>query len=74
MTSIILGILLVVCGILICGRRDWVAEKLQRFYSTYPVARLAGKDEQRSRGGFIVAFGVLLAGIGVAAIASRLAS
>ncbi len=74
MTSIIVGTLLVVCGALICGYREWVAGKLHRFSSTYPLVRLAGNEQRGSRGGFIIAFGVLLAGIGAAAIVHPLVS
>lgn len=65
MRNTIFGLLLIALGAYICVRREWVAEKLQRFYSNYPLVRLAGEEQQKSRGGFIVAVGLVFAGIGV---------
>jgi hypothetical protein len=71
MRNTIFGIVLIAFGIFICVRREWVAGKLQRFYSTYPVVRSFGPEQLLSRGGFIIVFGLLLVGIGIAAIAER---
>lgn len=67
----ILGISLIAFGVFMCVRRTWVADKLQRYYSHYPLIRLAGPSQIRSRGGFVVVLGILFAGIGVAAIVER---
>ena len=71
MKTTIFGVLLIAFGTFMCMRREWVAGKLQRFYSSYPLVRLAGPEQLRSRGSFIVVLGLLFAGIGVAAIAEQ---
>jgi hypothetical protein len=71
MKNTIVGISLIACGAFMCVRREWVADKLQRFYSNYPLVRLAGPNQIRSRGGFVAFLGILFAGIGMAAIAEQ---
>jgi hypothetical protein len=71
MTNTLFGFLLIIFGALICIRRRWVAGKLQRFYSNYPVTRPAPPEQLLARGGFVVILGLVVAGIGVFAIAER---
>jgi hypothetical protein len=71
MKNTIFGLLLIAFGTCICVRREWVATKLQRFYSNYPLIRLAGQEQLRSRGGFIIVLGLVFAGIGVFGIADE---
>lgn len=44
------------------------ANRLQRFYSNYPLVRLAGEQQLRSRKGFIVTIGIVFVFIGVLGI------
>ncbi len=71
MKNMVFGLLFIAFGILMCARRQWVAGKLQRFYSNYPVIRSAPQEQLIARGGFVVVLGLLFVGIGLFAIAER---
>ena len=62
--SIFGGTLLIAIGAFICARPTTVAGTLQRFYGGYPLVRLAGERQLRSRNGLIVLMGVLFVTLG----------
>lgn len=58
------GMLLISLGAFICARPTTVAATLQRFYRGYPLVRLAGERQLRSRSRFIILMGVAFVTLG----------
>jgi hypothetical protein len=61
-----LASLLICCaGAYVSFRPKSIAEKIQHFYSRYPIIRYAGEKQLRSRSGFVRLMGIVLFIVGI---------
>jgi hypothetical protein len=66
-----LACILISCvGAYVCLRPESVAEKIQLFYSKYPIIRHAGKDQLTSRTSLVRVIGVVFIIVGIICLIS----
>lgn len=64
-TPLLVGLGLALLGLFLLIRPSYVAEKLQIFYGSYPLARYLVSRQPKSRASFVVALGIVFLGIGL---------
>jgi hypothetical protein len=70
LVAIAIGIM--VLGFALIMKPGFVAEKLQRFYSEYPLVRYFGSKQLRSRSSYLVLLGVTIVVLGFLALLGAL--
>ena len=69
---IVVSTALIVLGALTITRADQVSMAVSKFYSNYPLVRLAGERQMKARKPYMIVVGIVLVTVGVIGLAATM--